>query len=197
MNESHDDGETGGKDRAEKLAGGTIEIVSTPAVSARSVSGELSAVRIGGEGSAGQISGSNGVTGLARIAVGTGGVLAVGDGKGTGTRSVGSNTGGILLAKAAISNTGGGGGLLSSWELAVGNSGGAGWDGGSARRGVIGSNTTGLVDDVMLGRTTASRAPGPVGSVGVGAGIVLGVSRNLGQGSSACVGSKRSGTDFT
>jgi len=197
MNESHGDGETGGKDRAEKLAGGTIEIVSTPAVRARSVSGELSAVRIGGEGSAGQISGSNGVTGLARLAVGTGGVLAIGDSKGTGTGSVGSNTELTLLAETAISDSGGSGGLVSTWHLAVGNGGGAGWDGGSARRGVIGSNTTGLVNDHMLGRTAASRAPAPIGSGGVGTGIVLGVSHNLGQRSSACVGSKRSGTDFT
>jgi len=197
MDESHSDSEAGSEDSTEKLAFGTVEVVGAPAGGAGAVSGELSAAGIGGEGSASGSGGSDGKTGLAGEAAGTGGSLAVGDGESTGARGVGSVTDLTLLAETAVGGSGGGRGLLGSWPVAVSDGGGTGWDGLSARTGVVGGNTTRFINNVVLAATARGGRPGPVGGVSVGTGVVLDVLGDLGQRSSACVGSKRSSADFT
>jgi len=196
VDQGHQKGKRGSQNRAEKLAGGTIEVVSIPAMAASTVRQKSSAVLVGGISGTGETGGGNSVVGLAVVASVTGTVVAVGNG-GTGAGGVGRSTTLTLLAKSAVGGSSGGGGLVNTWELAIGDGDGTGWEGGSASTGVVSGDTTGLVDNEVLVGLAQSGRPVPGGGGGVGTRVHLGVSGELSEGGGACVGGQRSGANGT
>jgi hypothetical protein len=156
VDQSEQESERGSQDRAEQLAGGTVEVVGIPAGTAGTVSKKLSAVLVGGVGSASGSGGGNGVVRSAVKATGTRGVVAVGDGSAgaSGESSVTSNS---LVAEVAISGSSAGRCLYNSWDLAAGNCGSTGGKSGCTRRGVGRSNASGLVNLMVLARLADNR----------------------------------------
>jgi len=113
---------TSSEDLSEELAGGTVEIISIPAGTADTGGQKLSAVVVGGVGSAREnVVGSgvvNSVVSLAVVARSTGLVVAVGH-SGTRAAGVGGVTGLALVAQVAVSNVGRGSSLVDRSVLAV------------------------------------------------------------------------------
>lgn len=182
--------ESSGEDLGEELAGGAREIVGIPAVGASAISGKLSAVGIGGERSASICGIVNGVLGSARVARGTGVVVAVGDGSASARSVVGVTTL-TLLAKQTLGGSGRRRSLVSGVGLAVG-------DGGNSTSGVASNgvwSSGGGVNVENSSGLASEGVPGEVGTVGVGTRVVHDVAGGSGQRGGACVRSQRSGAN--
>jgi len=180
VDQSEQESERGSQDRAEQLAGGTVEVVGIPACSTGAVRKKGSAVLVGGVGSARGTGAGNSVVGSTVVAIGTRSVVAVGD-AGTRASVVVSVTSQTLVAEHAVSGSSGGRGLFNRLVFAVGNGGGTGGKSGGTRRGVVSSNTTGLVNLMVLAGLANNSRPSPVRTVCVGTVVVLSIGGGLGQ----------------